>query len=225
MEAAFSRENLSRGLPAWQERNVLIERHRADKQVLYGGLRETERYQLTDSELHLGAYQPLTQRMQLQVEAGASSTHRVLASRYGVLGLQAQPWAGWGVSAGWRRSSYDSGNTGVVNLGVEHYRGAERFAYTLFSGGPDGAGRLPSHRLQWTHYYGERDWLGIAAVSGRETEHAGSGRFLTSRISSLALGGRHGVGPSTALVWEIGRQRQGELYTRSGVRLGLRHAF
>lgn len=225
IEAAITQEKLTQGLPDWRERQLLIERHRDDKQVVYGGLRETERYALQDRELHAGAYQPLTGNIQLQVEAGASSTHRVLPARYGLLGIHAQAWAGWGLSAAWRRSSYDTGTTGVIYLGIEHYLGAERFAYTLFSGGPDGTGSSPSHRLQWTHYYGERDWFGIAAVTGRETEHTGGGRFLASRVDGVALSGRHGLGPSSALTWEFGRQRQGELYTRSGVRVGLRHAF
>lgn len=224
VEAGASHENLTQGLPRWSSRYLLLERRAADRQVLYGGWRDTERYDLKDSEVHAGAYLPLAPWAQFQAEAGYSDSHRVLARRYGVLGLHLAPGSGWGLSAGWRRSEYDSGYTGVLSAGVERYVANERFAYTVFSGGPDGTGSSPSHRLQWNHYYGERDWIGLALASGRETEYA-AGRFITSRIDAINLAGRHEILRDWAVSWELGSQRQGDLYTRSGLRLGLRHGF
>lgn len=225
IEAGAEREHLTRGLPDWSSRFALIEHRDAQGRVAYGGWRDTERYRLRDHELHAGGYLPLAPSLQLQAEAGASGSHRVLSRHYGLVGLHFQPAQGWGLSGGMRRAGYDAGNTGVINLGVEHYTGNERFAYTLFAGGPDGAALASTHRLQWNHYYGDHDWFGIAIAEGRETEHDGSGAFITSRVRNFSLAGRHGLGKGLALKWEAGRQRQGELYTRSGLRLGLRFAF
>jgi|688.fasta_scaffold23058_3 YaiO family outer membrane protein len=225
IEFSATRETLSRGLPDWSSRQILIEHRRAQREVFHGGWRETERYRQRDDEIHAGAYLPLSSALQLQIEAGASGSHRVLARNHGLLGLQFDPAPGWGLSAGWRRSAYDAGNTRVIHLGAERYLGSERFAWTVFAGGPDGAATTSSHRLQWNHYYGERDWIAIALASGRETEHGGAGAFLTSRVDNITLSGRHQIGKAWGLVWEAGRQRQGDLYTRSGLRLGLRHEF
>lgn len=225
LEIGGSDETLSNNLPDWRSRYLLVEHRRPERQVFYGGWRDTERYRLRDSEVHGGAWLPLSPTLQLQIEAGSSGSHRVLARNYGLLGLQFEPAPGWGVSGGWRRSAYDAGNTRVVHLGAERYLGNERFAWTVFAGGPDGAATASSHRLQWNHYYGERDWIAVALASGRETEHGAAGRFVTSRVSNATLTGRHHLGRDWSLVWEASRQRQGDLYTRGGLRLGLRHEF
>lgn len=223
-EAGVARESLTRGLPAWHSR-YLNGRWSDDRsRQLFAGIRETERYALRDRELHLGGGLALGAATQLQLEVGSSDTHRVLAARYGTVQWQHQPGGGWSLGAGWRRSSYDNGVTGVVNLGIERYLGNERFAYTLYSGGPDGAGRAPAHRWQWDHYYGERNHVGLAVSHGRETEYS-AGVFVTSRVSGVSLGGAHHLAPGWALVWQGGSVRQGALYTRSGISLGLRHAF
>lgn len=225
LEIGASHETLSRGLPDWRSRYLLLEHRRPERQVFYAGWRDTERYRLRDDEVHGGAWLPLSASTQLQVEAGTSGSHRVLARHYGLLGLQVEPAPGWGLSAGLKRSAYDAGNTRVLSLGAERYLGNERFAYTLFAGGPDGAATVSSHHLQWNHYYGDRDWIGISIAAGRESEHGGAGRFITSRVTNATLAGRHQFARGWGLSWEAGRQRQGDLYTRGGLRLGLRHDF
>jgi YaiO family outer membrane protein len=224
-EVGFSDEALSRGLPNWRSRHLVGEWHGPDRKALYAGLRETERYALRDREAHVGGVLPLNTDTQLQLEAGFSDSHRVLAKRYVLLQMGFRPAAGWALGAGWRRSDYDAGLSKVLNFSVDRYIGAERFGYTLFEGGPDGSGLSPSHRLQWAHFYGERDWVGITLTQGRETEYAPNGAFLTSKVSGASLSGRHGIAPRWALVWDAGSLRQGDFYTRSGVQLGLRHAF
>lgn len=225
LEVGVSHERLTGGLPAWRSRYVLGEHRKANDETFYGGLRETDRYKLIDREAHVGIGVRLTSEMRLQVEAGASSTHRILPSKYGVVQFQLQPTASWTLTGGWRRSAYDLGMTSVVHLSADRYFGNERLSYTLYSGGPDGSGKVPSHRLQWAHYYGERSWVGISFNTGRETESLGTSNFLTSRVQGLNLAGRHRLDGNWALTWEAGRVRQGDAYTRSGARLGLRYSF
>lgn len=225
IEAGVSHEYLTRGLPAWRSRYLLGEHRNAEDTTLYGGLRETNRYALIDREVHAGIGMPLAPSLRIQAEIGASDTHHILPTKYGALQFQHQPAAGWTLTGGWRRSAYDLGMTGVLHLGADRYLGDERFSYTLYSGGPDGSGRAPSHRLQWAHYYGDRDWAGISVNTGRETENLGGASFLTARVHGVGLSGRHGLDDNWSLTWEAGRIRQGEAHTRSGMRLGLRYAF
>ena len=225
-ETGFSYEGLTNGQPNWRSAYLLGQWHGPDKKSLYGGIRETERYALTDHEAHVGGIIPLGTRTQVQVEFGASNTHQVLAKNYFGMQLQAQPAPGWSLDAGLNRSYFDLGPTRVFHFNIDRYIGNERFGYTLYEGGPDGAGLSPSHRWQWAHYYGESDWVGISLNYGRETEYTGdSTGFLTSQVRGASLSGRHDIAPGWALVWNAGSHQQGDSYTRSGVLLGLRHAF
>jgi len=224
-EVGMSHESLTRGLPNWTSRYVLGQWTVDEKTNLYGGWRETERYALADRELHLGGAFPLGSSLQIQLEAGFSDSHRVLPERYGLAGLQFQPAAGWSLGAGFRRSVYPLGLSKVIQFNVDRYTGNEQFGYTLYLGGPDGSGLSSSHRWQWTHLYSERDSIGISLNSGRETENTGATGFLTTPVSGVALSGRHRFAPDWALVWELSSLRQGDRYTRNGVRLGLRRHF
>ena len=224
-EAGYSYESLTRGLPSWRSAYFLAERHLPDKASLYLGLRETQRYALRDKELNLGGVLPLTADMQVQIEAGLSGTHRVLPARYGLVHWLYRPAPNWAVDAGMRRSVFDVGMSRVAHLGIDRYVGSERFNYTLYEGGPDGSGLAPSHRLQWAHYYGVSDWVGLTVSRGRESENVGATGFLTSDVSGVMLSGRHSFAADWSLSWDAGRLRQGDFYTRSGIRLGLRHAY
>jgi YaiO family outer membrane protein len=67
--------------------------------------------------------------------------------------------------------------------------------------------------------------VGLAASAGRELEVAEDRRLLASRVVAAGLAGLHEIGARWALVWEAGFQRQGDLYTRTGGRLGIRCRF
>ncbi len=224
-EAGFSSESLTRGQPSWRSRYVLGEWSTAERRSLSFGLRQTERYALSDREMNLGGMLPLRADMQLHMEAGLSDTHRVLPARYGQVDWLYQPAQGWALDTGFRRSLYDLGLTRVAHLTLDRYLGMERFGYTLYEGGPDGSGSSPSHRWQWAHYYGESDWLGLTLSRGRESENTGSTGFLSSEVRGVMLSGRHSFAAQWSLSWDAGRQKQGDYYSRSGVRLGLRHTY
>lgn len=224
-EAGFSTEHLSRGLPPWRTFYLVGEWHSKERKVLYGGLRETQRYALTDREAHIGGIFQVIDNVQAQIEAGYSNTHLVLAKAYGQMQIHYQPTPEWALGAGLKRSHYDVGRSRVFNFSADRYIGKERFGYTLYLGGPNNSGFSPSHRWQWAHYYRDHDWIGVTLNQGRETEHAGSSGFLTSNVSGISLSGHHDIAIDWALIWNAGRQRQGDLYTRSGVFVGIRHAF
>lgn len=225
LEAGVSRESLTRGLPDWSSRYLAAERRTPEHGSLYAGWRQTQRYARDDREAHAGGLLPLGVDTQLQLEAGRSDSHRVLPAGYGLLQWMHKPAEGWTVGAGLRRSAYDLGWTRVANVNIDRYLGNERFGYSLYGGGPDRSGLSASHRLQWAHYYGDRDWIGLSLTKGQETEATGGARFLTSRVSAVSLSGRHSLAPHWSLIWDAGRQRQGDLYSRSGASLGLRRTF
>ena len=224
-EARTSREHLSGGRTDWRNTQLDLQARNAARQSFYGSLRSTERFELGDSELMMGTYQPFGGAWALQIEAAASPTHHVLARHSQLAQLERRFDGGWGVQAGYRRSAYEHGGADLGILTVDRYFSNFRAAYSLYLGRPDGVGFGPSHRLQWSYFYTDRSFIGIAAASGRETENVFPAGVIASQVRSVALTGRHEFARNWALSYEWMTHRQGDLYTRRGLGFGLRHAF
>lgn len=225
-EIGFTRETLTNNLPDWK--SVYFEAvHRIrDRHTLYGGLRETERFGLNDTEVHGGLYYPLSTTWTSLVESSVSPTHRVLP-RYSLFGqLQKSLPGGWGVGLGLRHSEYSQIGANLVSLLAERYWANFRGAYTLYSGRPEGASSASSHRFQLSYYYDDRSNIGLSYSIGREVENVGPPRgVISSDVRNLTLSGSHWFRPNWALTYDLFKQEQGTLYRRQGLRLGIRLSF
>lgn len=226
LEIGHSRETLSNNLPDWTSSYLLASHRFGDRHVLYGGLRETRRFGLDDSEVHAGLYHPLGSTWTAQLEGSLSQTHEVLP-RHSVYGaLQKSLPGGWGVGFGIRHNEYTLSGSNVVSLLAERYWGNFRGAYTLYSGKPEGASSGSSHRLQLSYYYADRSSVGLSYTDGREVENVGPPRgVLASDVRNWTLSGQHWLTPAWALTYDLVNHEQGSLYRRQGLRLGIRHSF
>jgi len=65
----------------------------------------------------------------------------------------------------------------------------------------------------------------VSVAAGRELESIGGGQVLRTDVLGAALAGAHPLAAGWAVTWELSAQRQGNLYTRTGGRLGLRWRF
>ncbi len=225
VEARGSIERLTGGRADWRSAQLDLQARNAARQSYYGSLRATERFDQGDSEAMLGTYQPLGAGWAMQMEAAASPTHRVLATQSLLAQVERRFDAGWGIQAGYRRGKFEHTGTDLVIGTVDRYFSSFRAAYSLYLGRPDGASFGPSHRLQWSYHYTDRSFVGISAASGKETENIFPSGVLTSQVRGLSLAGRHEFAPGWAATYEWLLHRQGDLYTRRGFGLGLRHAF
>lgn len=225
VEARSAIERLTGGRADWRNTQLDVQARNAARQSYYGSLRATERFDQNDSDLMLGTYQPLGGAWAVQLEAAASPSHHVLARQSLLAQLERRFDGGWGVQAGYRRSEYERSGTDLAIASVERYFSRYRAAYTLYLGRPDGASFGPSHRLQWGYYYSDRSYIGIAAAAGKEAENIFPAGVLTSQVRSLTLAGRHEFARGWAATYEWLVHRQGDLYTRRGLGLGIRHAF
>ena len=227
VEAGGTYEHLSNGRDPWSSVYLDAARQFAPRQTLYGGVRETERFAFRDSEIGLGYSQPLGAKWTAVLEGTYSSQHNVLAenSVFGQLAWAAP--AGWVVSAGARRSEYTTSRVNLLAGTVERYWSAFRAGYSIYNGRPEGSGSATSHRVFLDHYYdGERSRIGVGAGWGREVENQGPPTgILTTDIRNLTIGGRHWLSGNWAVAWDGWTQQQGDLYRRTGGRLGLRYRF
>lgn len=226
IEVGHSSETLTNNLPDWKSTYLLAAHRFGERRTLYGGLRETRRFGLDDTEAHAGLYYPVGETWTALAEASASPTHEVLA-RYSAYGqIQKNLPGGWGLGLGLRHNEYSLTGTNVLSVFAERYWGNFRGAYTLYSGRPEGASSAASHRLQLSYYYADRNSVGLSYSNGREVEYLGPPRgVLTSDVQNWTLSGQHWMTPAWALTYDLVNHEQGNLYRRQGLRLGIRHSF
>lgn len=226
VEFGHGRESLTNNYSDWTNTYLLGSRKLGERQVVYGGLRQTERFDLRDNEAHAGLYFPVGDTWGGVLEASYSATHEVLpqSSAYGF--LQKNFSGGWGLGLGLRHSEYTASASNVVSLLAERYWGNFRGAYTLYSGRPEGASSAASHRLQINYYYDERSTIGMSYTNGREVESLGPPRgVISTDVQSWAVNGQHWFSPLWAMTYGLIQHEQGALYRRQGLQLGLQRSF
>ena len=226
MEGGFTHETLTNGKPDWKSLYLEAAHDLAKRQTIYGGARETERFDFRDTEVAAGYYHPFTERFTAQVEGSHSSSHNVLPEN-SLLGAASWELAkGWVASGGMRYNQYTDNDSRVLSAGLERYFGNYRAFYAIFNGKPQGAPSASAQRAGLDYYYGEKSRVGAGVTWGREVEYVGPPTgIVTSDVRAISIYGRHWLMPAWAVSWEALRHQQGDLYTRSGVRLGLRHLF
>lgn len=226
MEGGFTTETLTNGKPDWKSTYLEAAHDFAKRQTLYGGVRETERFDFRDTELAAGYYHPLTEHFTAQVEASHSPSHNVLPENAVFAAAAWELSKGWVASGGARYNEYTDNDSRVLNAGIERYFGAYRAFYAVYNGKPQGAPSASAQRLGLDYYYGEKSRVGAGVTWGREVENVGPPTgIITSDVRAISVFGRHWLTRAWAVSWEALRHQQGDLYTRTGVRLGLRHLF
>lgn len=229
-EMGFSHDALNKGYANWDSSYLDGSHQFGERHSIYGELREARRYNLTDREISGGYYHPLADTWTALLGASVSPDHHVLPKDSLLVQLQKALDGGWDVQAGLRRSLYNPSATAIATdimaLTGERYWGNYRAAYTLYLGKLQGSGTAPSHALQLSYYYADHSYCTLGGAKGRQAESLGSGLgVLLTEVSSTSLSGRHWLNPGWGLSYEAIVEHQGNLYTRKGIRLGLRHAF
>lgn len=224
-EVGATHDRLSNRSPDWTSIYVDGKKKLGDDKTLYGTLRETRRFGLTDQEARGGYYFPLAENWTGLFEANASSTHNVLP-KWSALGEIIHNFGGgWVGHLGLRETEYNSSTSTRKMLTVERYWGNFRAAYT-FSASQTSSGGSPSgSRINVNYYYGDGSSIGLGHGRGKEIESIGPDALLISNVRSVTLTGRHWFNPAWALTYDWGTHEQGTSYTRDGFSLGLRHRF
>ena len=218
------REDLDRGRADWREELLQLAWKPRKDLAFTAGVRETERFDLRDREGFAGASLPMGAGSVLRLEASGSSTHRVLARSSALAEATVPLQDGWVVAGGARLARYAAADVTVVTAAVDKYFGDYRVGYTAFVSRPEGAGWSSAHRIaaSWS-----RDPLTFVTVSharGREVESLPAG-LVSTDVNGTSLAAGIALRPGWGLTLELGRVRQGDLYTRRGARLGTRILF
>lgn len=227
VEVGYRHELLTRGAD-WREVDVEAAWQPADRTGLRLGARGLERFERRDLDLRASGSAPLGPRWTVAAEASASPRHRVVPAFTGGASLQRALGRRFVASGGVRWSRWDTevatADAALGSLGLEVYWGPFRLGWTGMLGTLDGewaAGNV----LAWDHYRGDRDRIGVILAAGRELESTGGPAPLVSTVLAAAVRGQQGLGAAWVLTYEVSIQRQGDLFTRGGARLGIRRSF
>jgi YaiO family outer membrane protein len=224
VRAEAQRENLDHGQPDWREELLQFAWKPRRDTSLSAGARATERFDLKDREGFAAAYVPIAGRTVLHLEGSASSTHHVLPKGSGLAEIAIPFGTGWVGSIAGKYARYDTGNVRMASGTLEKYVGDYRLAYTGYLSRPEGAGWTPAHRFAASWYRGTLTFITLSYATGREVESLPGGLLVTD-VRGASLVGGYELQPNWGITLELGQVRQGDLYTRRGVRIGTRVLF
>jgi YaiO family outer membrane protein len=187
--------------------------------------RTVERSGFHDDQWVAGGHTPLGKDFGLGIEF-AGSSHPDLLPELGMrLDLDFQLPQGLVGHAGVRRSDYPQDTANAFSGGVEWYFASERLSYTLVNARLDSGGSGTVHVLEFDHYYGEDNRVGLIGASGQEATRIDPTLVVLSDVTTVALVGRHWLGASWGLGYDLHWVDQGDFYTRKGGTLGLLFRF
>jgi YaiO family outer membrane protein len=192
--------------------------------ALGASARELSRFDRDDLELAAFGQAPVGGFV-LALEGSASPTFRFLPRWSAGVRAERHLGAGWVASAGLRAARYEGDVAETTpffaSAGIERYWGRWRAAAVTTAVELEGAWS-GSERLALDLFYGEGGRVGASVAAGRELESLGDGQLLRMDVLGAAIAGAHPLRGGWAVIWELSVQRQGDLYTRTGGRLGLR---
>ena len=219
-------ESLSNGYGSWRSASINFVHKFSRRKALYGRYSETERFRRRDREVQIGIYQPLSDKWTLLLEGNASPTHKVLPKWSAMAQIERTIDKTWIVKGGYRRTNLNTAKANIAKTEVEKYWGNNRAAYALSVNNLENVGTSPSHRIQYSRYYGERvNSFNVSTAFGRELESLGELGTLQSNIKNLSVSGRHWFKRSLGFSYGFTLHKQGDLYNRQGFNIGLRYKF
>jgi YaiO family outer membrane protein len=223
----FSTESLTRNLGTWRTASLFLQRKLKNRQIVWANYRLSDRNGTRDQEFVVGTYKPLAKKWAFTAEAMVSPS-RKFVGKYSVLGEVEKGFKkGLVLHAGVRYTSYTTIKATTAYGLIEKYWGTNRAAYTLYISTLTNAGTAPTHRFQYSHYYGEKvNSFGGAISFGREHENLGSLLgILKSKTVSIAFSEKHWLTDKIGINVDASLHRQGTSYYRRGLNVGIRYRF
>lgn len=216
-------DRLDRGYDDWRAWRLDAAATGAGRTGVTGAVFTETRFGLDDHGVELGLIVPLRGGWTLRPQVGAVPGAQFLPRRFADLRLERVFGAGWVGAASARRSDYRGVRVERVALGIEHYVGAWRAGYTATVTRLRGTSAV-GHDLRLAREYGAGGEIGVQFATGREDALLGT-QVVASEVRAWSIGGRQPLSATWALRWNAGHVRQGALYARDGLALGLERRF
>ena len=225
LSLAVSHEDLSGGRDPWQAVTIGVDRPLDERRRVQAGLHIEERFNARDEQFSAGFVDRPSKDWSWNVAGDFASNAEVLPewSLIAELGRSLPGDRSLGFRA--RHSSYASVDVDLLSATIEQYAAQFRIAYTLTGAEPTGLGTSFSHALRIAHDYGDASHVTFAIGYGEEAETIAPGVVQVTRNRNIGFNGVHWRDSAWGFSWEAGWYKQGDLYDRVRVSLGLEHRF
>ncbi len=225
LTAGAGYEDLTNGLPGWQQQFLRVDGETAGRGNYHASLARYERYDRADTELGLGGVWRAGEDWTLQAELALGGDADFLPDT-GFYGRVLRTLGdGWNAAAALRHRRYETTTVSTWSAEAERYFGDYRAAYTLNASRLHGATTSLSHVVSFGWYPREGLSLGLVAATGEEAEVIAPGQILETDVDSLTVTGRHALTPRVTLDWWLGTHAQGDIYRRRYAGLAVRYGL
>lgn len=216
-------DQLSNSTPDWHETKLAIQRKYGLHHVGGIAISRTERFGFQDEQIGVYYAKPFGKKLVAVVNADVSTTHRILPKyAYGAT-AQYEFAPAWLIHSGARTIKYDAVRVNQALLMLEHY--VSSFSWSTSWRPTRAFGTLAHSRdVRINYYYADKSQTGLLFASGQEAARLEENVSLTT-LRSVAVIGRHWVNERFALNYNITHTRQGNIYIRNGLSIGLDYAF
>ncbi|MBU0588312.1 MAG: YaiO family outer membrane beta-barrel protein [Gammaproteobacteria bacterium] len=224
LEMSHDQQNLSNNSPDWRETALRYNRSLGVRHGLDLTVLQASRFGLNDEQLLLSYVRPLSDRVGLTADASASPGHNFLPQRSLALTLDYGFAPAWLAYVGLKNTRYTDTTIEQGLLMVERYIGAFSVAAAWRPVQALGTA-TSSHELRGSYYYGDKNSITLLVSDGQESTQINSNQISLANVSTTALYGRHWISRDWALTYALNSTRQGDFYTRNGLRFGVQHIF
>ena len=226
LSADLSYEDLSGGRSAWKGASLGFDRRLGGARRLFGGAHVEERFGTRDEQLLVGFADRAGSRWSYGLSADLAPDAQLLPewSFSAEAGRALAP--GFGLAFRLRHADYAAAQVDSLSGTIEKYLDGFSVAYSLNAAKTSDIGDAHfGHLLRVGHEYGAGSRAGLAVGFGEEAETVAPGVVQVTETKSVSLNGLHWSSAAWGISWEAGWYRQGDLYDRLRVRLGIEHRF
>jgi YaiO family outer membrane protein len=218
-------EDLSNGLPGWNNQFVELQWRQSDAVSYNARFARANRFDVVDTQLGIGAEFRLDERWfaGISVAGGADADFAAARSFAAHLGRQLE--AGWVADLRISHREFETATVSSYAIATEKYFGDYRAAYTLSLTHLHGATDSVGHVASLTWYASERNAFGVSLAAGEEAEAIAPGQVLETDVSGVSLTGRHRINDRISISWWAGTHEQGDFYRRDFIGLAASVGF
>ncbi len=224
LELSHDQQSLSNNSPDWRETALRYNRSLGTRHGFDLTALQASRFGLNDDQLLASYVRPLSDKAGLSADASASPGHNFPPQRSLGLTLNYAFAPAWLAYVGLKNTRYTDASIEQGLLMVERYVGAFSISAAWRPVQAFGTA-TSSHELRGSYYYGDKNAITLLVSDGQEATQINSSQISLANVSSIALFGRHWVARDWALTYALNSTRQGDFYTRNGLRFGVQHIF
>lgn len=201
---------------AWQQ----------DGLTVYGDVTRSDRFEKVDSQFTLGGYIPVTPTGKLHLETKLSPSRNLTPGHVLYAGYYWDAGNGWTFEPSYQVTSFSNLRVERTALVTEKYTGPWRLVYQIANVSLRNENAL-NHQVRADYFWNDIDRTGIFYAFGDDQEVVENDPSAISTTSVKAYGvtGMQTISGPWLLTYTLSQTKQGNIFTQTGFRLGLRRNF